>query len=73
MEDVNKLKSSKPYMNGLKAIKEAEAGKRLSKSEFGLARDLLLGKFSLATGTRPGLLKNATLDDYDTAREEGGN
>ena len=71
-EDIQQLKASKPYLNGLKAIKEAEAGKGLSKAEFSLARDLLLVKFSIATGCRPGPLNNATLEDYDTAREDEG-
>ena len=72
LEEVDQLKTSKPYINGLKALTETGAGKRLRRAEFGAARDLLLVKFSLLTGIRPGPLNNATLEDYDTPREEEG-
>lgn len=67
------LKTSEPYMEGLKAINQADQGKVLSFQEYVSARDLLLAIFSLDNGTRPGPLNNATLKDYKTAKTEKGN
>ena len=39
----------------------------MTKQQFVAARDLLLVKFAMETGTRPGPLNNATLKDYGTA------
>ena len=50
------LKSSEPYVEGLKAITQAEEGKVLSLQEFIVARDLL-AIFALDNATRPGPLK----------------
>ena len=67
------LKQSEPYVEGLKALNQADQGKVLSIQEYVCARDLLLAIFSLDNGTRPGPLNNATLKDYETARTEQGN
>ncbi len=69
-EDVQKLRQSRPYTQGTKLIKQAGTGKQLSIREFAEARDVLLVRFSLATGTRPGPLNNATLADYHSARTD---
>ena len=66
--EVEKLKTSKPYNDGLKAFSNAEAGKLLSVQEFLEARDLLLVKLTIATGTRPAPLENAILEDYFRAK-----
>lgn len=65
--DIEKLKMSKPYTDGMKAIQKAKLITTVTLTEFMAARDLLLAKFTIATGSRPGLLNNATLEDYETA------
>jgi len=67
------LKTSEPYVEGLKAINQADQGKVLSLQEYISARDLLLAIFSLDNGTRPHPLNNATLKDYGTAKTKKGN
>ena len=67
------LKTSEPYVEGFKALNQADQGKVLSLQEDVAARDLLLSIFSLDNATRPGPLNNATLKDYETARTEQGN
>lgn len=67
------LKTSEPYVEGLKAINQADQGKMLSLQEYVSARDLLLAIFSIDNGSRPGLLNNATLKDYETTKTEKGN
>ena len=62
---------SSPYTQGMKAIQLAKENKQLSPAEFTAARDLLLVKFTILTGTRPGPLNNVTLEDYTTAKVEG--
>ena len=71
-EDVQKLKQSRPYTEGTKLIIEAGRGKQLSTREFAEARDVLLVRMTLATGTRPGPLNNATLADYESAQTDKG-
>ena len=70
--EMEKLKTSKPYNNGLKALSNADAGKLLSVQEFLEARDLLLVKLTIATGTRPAPLENAILEDYSRAKVYDG-
>ena len=66
------LRDSKPYTEGTKLIIDAGQGKRLSVKEFVAARDVLLVRLTLVTGTRPGPLNNASLSDYHRARTEEG-
>ncbi|KAJ7388974.1 hypothetical protein OS493_034362 [Desmophyllum pertusum] len=66
-EEMVDLKASKPYVEGIKAIKEAGEGKELSQQEFTLARDVLLVRFAVDNATRPGPLNNARLADYEKA------
>ena len=72
-EEIQKLRTSKPYVDGAYAINKAEKGGKLSLREFTLARDYLLCRLTLATGTRPGALNNVLLSDYQTSRVSGGN
>ena len=48
-EDFDKVKQSKPYINGHKALITATAGKQLSRDEFAAARDQLIYKLSIET------------------------
>ena len=72
-DNLVKLKVSPPFVQGMKALTQAKEGKQLSLQEFSDARDLLLVKFTMLTGTRPMPLANATLEDYETAKEKDGN
>ena len=71
--DINLLSQSKPYIDGMKAITQAKAGKRLSIQQFTNARDLLLVKLALLVASRPVPLENALLEDYQKAQEKDGN
>ena len=66
------VKSSKPYLDGARNVVQASQGKVLSAKEFTQVRDYLLAKFSMTTGTRPGPLNNAIVDDYTTADSDNG-
>lgn len=70
---IGQVKGTKPYVEGEKIIVKASRGVQLSKGEFIQARDLLLLKFSIATGMRPGPLNNAVLADFHKAQEEQRN
>ena len=72
-EEVNKLKISEPYINGLRAFALARKGALLSAQQFSEARDLLIVRLTLATGTRPGPLENMTLKQYERAKTMDGN
>ena len=50
-EQIEVVNSSKPHVEGMNAITQASQGKQLSGIEFTNTRDLLLYKFSIATGT----------------------
>ena len=71
-EQLEEVKSSIPYTEGEKVIVKASLGKPLNKHEFTLARDLIIFKFSIATGARPGALNNALLEDFKTATSNDG-
>ncbi|KAL9977281.1 hypothetical protein ACROYT_G014670 [Oculina patagonica] len=64
LDELDKIKSSKTYGECRRVIIQAGKGKEPSLTEFLLARDFLLTKFSLDTGTRPGPLNNATILEY---------
>lgn len=72
-EEINALKESRPYSDGIKAINEAGQGKILSQQEFTSGRDVLLVRFTTDNATRPGPLNNAKLSDYEKAETSGGN
>ncbi len=63
VEEVQKLKTSKHYLEGEKILWQAKQGKTLKQSEFTTARDYLLTRFAIDCGTRPGLLNNAKVRD----------
>ena len=73
VEEVKKLRTSKPFVEGAEVMKKAEKGGKLSLREFTLVRDYLLCRLTLATGTRPGALNNVLLTDYETSRVSEGN
>ena len=72
-DDVSNLRKSKPYLEGASLIQKAEAGTKLSLRQFTLARDYLLCRLTLVTGTRPGALNNVLVTDYETSRVSKGN
>ena len=72
-EEINNLRSSKPYLEGANLIHMAERGSKLTLRQFILVRDYLLCRLTLATGTRPGALKNVLVSDYETSRVSEGN
>ena len=72
-EDISKLKESPPYATGMKALMKAKEGTNLSLQEFADARDLIIVKLTMLVGSRPAPLQNATIEDYETAKESGGN
>lgn len=72
-EHISQIKTTTPYIEGEKAIVYAALGKTLSLKEYTAARDLLIVKFTLATGMRPGPLNNAVITDYEMAKETDGN
>lgn len=72
-KEIEALKASKPYIEGVKAIFQAGQGKVLSQQEFTLARDLLLVQFATDNATRPGPLNNAKLSNYEKADTSDGN
>ena len=67
------LKTTEPYVEGLKVLNKADQGKVLSFQEYLDAKDLLITIFSIDNATRPGPLNNATLKDYETPSTEQGN
>ena len=71
-EEVLQLRSSKPYVDGQKVIKQAAEGKDLTELEFTTARDFLITRFAMDAGSRPGPMNNAKLEDYRTAKSEDG-
>ena len=73
IKEVKKLRNSKPYVEGAAVMKKAEKGGNLSLRDYTLARDYLLCRLTLATGTRPGALNNVLLTDYETSRVSEGN
>lgn len=72
-DEIRQIKESRPFSEGMKCLMEAKMGKKMSQQNFADARDLLLVKLTLATGTRPGALEHALIEDYETAQEEDGN
>ena len=72
LQELAKIKASNAYQEAHKLLVKAGRGNDLSLKEFVHVRDFLLGKFSLDTGTRPGPLNNATLEEYFVGKVEGG-
>ena len=71
-EELLTLRSSKPITEGEQIIKQASLGKELTQHEFTIARDMLITRLAIDSGTRPGPLNNATLHDYKSAASEDG-
>ena len=72
-EEINNLRSSKPYLEGSNLIHMAECVTKLTLRQFTLVSDYLLFCLTLATGTRPGALNNVLVSDYETSRVSAGN
>ena len=64
LEELAQIKASDVYQNAHRLLIEAGRGKDLGVKEFINVRDFLISNFSLSTGTRPGPLNNATLEEY---------
>ena len=69
-ENVQNILSSKPAIQGMKALTAAKAGKELTPCQFSAAKDLILTAFSIQNGSRPGTVNNATVQNYESARRE---
>ena len=67
-EEVVQLRSSKPYVDGQKIIKQAAEGKDLSELEFISARDFIITRFAMDAASRPGPMNNAKPEDYRAAK-----
>ena len=67
-ENVQNILSSKPAIQGMKALTAAKAGKELTPCQFSAAKDLILTAFSIQNGSRPGTVNNATVQNYESAR-----
>ena len=72
LEELQKIKASRTYAQAVQLLKNAAGGATLSSAEFTLVRDFLLTRFSLDTGTRPGPLNNATIQEYQKAKVKDG-
>lgn len=72
-EDISKMKESPPYAAGMKALIKAKEGQSISLQKFSDARDLVIVKLAMLVGSQPAPLENATIEDYETAKESGEN
>ena len=64
LEELGEIKTSAHYNNAIRLAIQAGRGKDLTLAEFVMVRNLLVTRFSLDTGTRPGPLNNATMTEY---------
>ena len=60
------VNSSKPFVEGMKAMTKASQGKQLSSIEFTQPRALQMYKFSITPGTCCRALNNELIKDYKT-------
>jgi len=63
LEELQEIKTSAHYNDAVRLAIQAHRGKGLTLAEFVMVRDLLVTRFSLDTGTRPGPLNNATMSE----------
>lgn len=68
LEELREIKTSAHYNTAIRLAIQAGRGKDLTLAEFVIVRDLLVTRFSLDTGTRPGPLNNATMTEYDKGK-----
>ena len=68
LEELDRIKASKTYGEARRIIIQAGKGIEPSLKDFLLARDFLLTRFSLDTGTRTGPLINATMQEYQKGK-----
>ena len=72
LNELVQIKKSRCYNDAIRLLVLAGKGKELTNSEFVLVRDFLLTRFSLDTGTRPGPLDNATMEEYEKSKVDNG-
>ena len=71
-DEIKAIKKSSHYNKVLQYITQAREGRDLGRKEFIAVRDLILSRFSMDNGIRPGPLNNATLNDFYEAEEKVG-
>ena len=64
LEELQEIKTFAHYNDAVRLAIQAGRGKDLTLAVFVMVRDLLVMRFSLDTGTRPGPLNNATMGEY---------
>ena len=67
-KELEAIKTSGYYNDTVRLVIQAGRGKQLTLSEFVIVCDLLVTRFSLDTGTRPGPLNNATMEEYEKGK-----
>ena len=72
LQELEQIKSSRPYNEAIKLLIQAGQGKELDLKESLAVRDFLLTRFSLDTGTRPGPLNNSTLEEFSSGKVQNG-
>lgn len=72
LQELVQIKSRNMYNEAMRLIIQAGQGKELNVKEFVLARDFLLTRFSLDTGTRTGPLNNSTLEEFSAGKVKDG-
>jgi len=72
LNELAQIKKSRCYNDVIRLLVLAGKGKELTNSEFVLVGDFLLTWFSLDTGTRPGPLDNATMEEYEKGKVDNG-
>ena len=65
LDELDSIKASSAYNQAVRLVLQAGNGRELSHKEFIYVRDFLITRFSLDTGTRPGPLNNATLEEFE--------
>ena len=68
-QDVDTFRSSSVMVNACRLL-ESAGQRNFTMPELCLIRDMLITELTIQTGTRPGALANANLQDYRTMQEE---
>ena len=68
-EDVDAFRSSSIMVNASRLLESAQQC-NLTMSELCLVRDMMIADLTIQTGTRPGALVNATINDFETVKED---
>ena len=67
-QDVDAFRSSSAMVNACRLLEEAHQ-RNFTMPELCLIRDMLITDLTIQTGTRPGALANANMQDFQTMRE----